>query len=53
MCQLLTLFMVVGAYEITPRMMYVELLNDGVVEEYVVPMDQYQKCDKAVWVMGT
>ena len=48
MCELLAMFMVVGAYEITPRMMYFELLNDGVVEEFVVPMKQYQQCDKAV-----
>ena len=48
MCELLTLFMVVGAYEITPRMMYVELMNDGVVEEFVVPMEQYEKCSEVV-----
>ena len=44
MCELLSLFLVVGAKEIAPGAMYVETLNAGVVEEYVVPTEQYEKC---------
>lgn len=45
MCELLATVLIVKAYEITPRMMYVKTLNSGVVEEYVVPMKQYEKCN--------
>ena len=44
MCSLLFMFTVVGAVELSPGAMLVQTLNDGVIEEYVVPTEQYQSC---------
>ena len=44
MCSLLTLFIVVGSHEPAPGIVKLELLNDGVIEEYIVPKKQYEKC---------
>ena len=44
MCSLLFMFTVVGAFEMSPGVMGVQILNDGVIEEYVVPTEQYQSC---------
>ncbi len=48
MCELLTLFLVVGSYELSPGIMYVEVLNHNVVEEFIVPKEQYDKCSDSV-----
>ena len=49
MCSLLTAFLVVGSYELSPGIMYVEILNqDSVVEEFIVPEEQYKKCSDVV-----
>ena len=44
MCSLLFMFTVVGAVELSPAAMGVQILNDGVLEEFIVPIDQYQSC---------
>jgi hypothetical protein len=39
------MFTVVGALEVSPGVMRVDIMNhDNVVEEFVVPTEQYQKC---------
>ena len=44
MCELLSLFLVVGATQVQPDTMHVELLNHGQIEQYLVPKKQYDKC---------
>ena len=44
MCELLSMFIVAGVYELSPVATGVQILNDGVVEEFVVPTEQYLKC---------
>jgi hypothetical protein len=44
MCELLSFFLVVGAVQVQPNTMHVELLNDGQIEQYLVPKKQYDKC---------
>lgn len=44
MCELLAFFLVVGAQQVQPDTMHVELLNDGQIEEFLVPKRQYDKC---------
>ena len=55
MCELLSLFLVVGAQQVQPNTMHVELLNNGQIEQYLVPKKQYDKCmsseyfDRNLW----
>ena len=44
MCSLLFMFTVVGAVELSPGAIGVQILNDGVLEEFIVPTEQYQSC---------
>ena len=44
MCTLLSLFMVVGAVQISPDAMLVQIVNNDVLEQYIVPKEQYMKC---------
>jgi len=44
MCELLSLFVVVGAVQVAPDAILVQLMNNDVVEEYIVPVEQYIKC---------
>ena len=44
MCQLLSMFLVVGSYQINNEAVYFEIMNNGVVEQFVVPTEQYKKC---------
>ena len=51
MCELLSLFVVVGAVQVAPDAVLVQIMNNDVVEEYIVPVAQYIKCgveDKGV-----
>ncbi len=44
MCELLSFFLVVGARQVQPDTMHLELLNNGQIEQYLVPKKQYDKC---------
>ena len=44
MCLILSFFMVVGAYQVNNSTTYFEILNNGVIERFVVPTEQYLKC---------
>ena len=44
MCQLLSMFLVIGSYQINSEAVYFEIMNNGVVEQFVVPVEQYNKC---------
>ena len=45
MCSLIIMFTVIGSAEIGPGTTRVDILNhDNVVEEFIVPTKQYQKC---------
>jgi hypothetical protein len=46
MCTLLSLFTVVGAFQVAPDAMMVQIMNNDVVEMFIVPIDQYKRCDK-------
>ena len=48
MCELLAMFVVVGAYERNNNYVYFEIKNSGVVEQFIVPVEQYKKCFKRV-----
>ena len=49
MCSLLTAFLVVGSHELSPGIMYFEILNqDNAVEEFIVPKEQYDRCSDVV-----
>ena len=45
MCTLLSLFMVVGAFQVAPDAMMVQIMNNDKVEMFIVPIDQYKQCD--------
>ena len=44
MCELLSTFFVMGAMMINPDAVAVEIFNDGEVEVFIVPVEQYGKC---------
>ena len=44
MCELLSLFVVIGAVQISPDAMLVQIVNNDVLEQYIVPKEQYMKC---------
>ena len=45
MCTLLSLFMVVGAFQVAPDAMMVQIMNNDRIEMFIVPIDQYKRCD--------
>lgn len=44
MCELLSSFFVMGAVMINNEAVAVEIFNDGEVEVFIVPVQQYSKC---------
>ena len=44
MCELLSMFLVVGAVQLSPNAIGIQILNNGEVEQFVVPTRQYQSC---------
>ena len=37
--------MVVGAFQVAPDAMMVQIMNNDRVEMFIVPIDQYKRCD--------